>query len=75
MRRVLVLTAGVPLFALGGAYVVFAIWDRLIRSEIVSNGTLSWFPTIAILWGCACIAAGVYFFKSEKKHATRRKRK
>lgn len=59
VRRWLFLAAALPVGALGGGYIIFVVWDRLIRSEIIPNATLAWFPTVALIWGCIWLVAAV----------------
>jgi hypothetical protein len=54
MRQEAVYAAAIPLFALGSIYIIYAVWDQLSRAEIVSIASLSWLPTVAVVWGCVC---------------------
>jgi len=37
-------------FAVGSAFVIFLVWNQLIRAEVVANATLEWYPTVAFVW-------------------------
>ena len=69
MKKVAIVIAGAPAAALIGAYLIMAVWDRLIRSELVPNATFAWFPVVAILWGSACIISAIIFAKKRYKTA------
>jgi hypothetical protein len=54
---------GTPAIAVAGGYLIFALWDTLIRAEIVPNPSLAWFPLVAVLWGCLCLIVSVLLFR------------
>lgn len=66
-RRIMAYAAGVPVVAVAGIYLIMALWDRFIRAEIIPNATFEWFPTVAILWGCASIVGGFYLFRAGRR--------
>lgn len=68
MGRATAYLAVAALVALVGAYVIYAVWEQLILSELVLNRTLAWFPTVAVLWGSLCIlGGGIYAFRSSHR--------
>ena len=65
--------AGAPTIAVAGGYLVYAVWDTLIRQEVVANSTLTWFPVVAVLWACLCLGAGVLLYRRHsQQHMPRR---
>ena len=66
MRRFLGYVTGTVAFAVGSAFVVFVVWNRLVRAEIVSNSTLEWFTTVAVIWACLCIGGGALVYRRSK---------
>jgi hypothetical protein len=58
MRKAAAYAAGIPLLALAIISIVWVVWNDLIRADILPNASLSWFTTVAVVWGCLCIAVG-----------------
>jgi hypothetical protein len=49
--------------ALAGAWIIFAVWDTLIRQEIgLAPSSLSWFPLVSVLWAGVCMVVGVLVY-------------
>jgi hypothetical protein len=67
MRKEAAYAAGIPLFALASIYVIYAVWDQLIRAEFVSNASFSWFPIVAVVWGCVCIGVGGLLYRAGRR--------
>jgi hypothetical protein len=63
MLRAIGYAIGTPVTALAGAYLIYAVWDTLIRHDIVPNSSLGWFPALAVLWGCLCLGAGGFLYR------------
>ena len=55
--------AGAPTIAVAGGYLIYAVWDTLIRQEVVPNSTLALFPVVAVLLLCLCLGAGVLLYR------------
>jgi hypothetical protein len=53
--------------AVAGAWIIFTVWDTLIRHDIALAPTsLSWFPLVAALWGFLCLAVGGLLYRRGK---------
>jgi hypothetical protein len=63
MRKAIGYAAGAPMIALAGGYLIYAIWDTLIREELVGNSSFAWFPVVAVLWGCLCLGVGGLLYR------------
>jgi hypothetical protein len=50
MVRAIGYVTGSPIVAIAGAYLIFGVWDTLIRQEIVPGYSLAGFPAIAVRW-------------------------
>jgi hypothetical protein len=49
---------------------IFGVWHHLIRAEIISSGSLLWFPVVAIGWGVLSLA--VILLIVARSHKARR---
>ncbi len=63
MVRFVGYATGTVAFAVGSAFLIFVIWNLLIRAEIIANATMEWYPAIAIVWGCLCLGGGALLYR------------
>jgi hypothetical protein len=65
--------AGAPTIAVAGGFLIYAVWDTLIRQGVVPNSTFVLFPVVAVLWACLCLGAGVLLYRRHsQQHMPRR---
>lgn len=63
MLRAIGYAIGTPTTASAGGFLIYAVWDTLVRQEIVANSTLTLFPVVAVVWGCLCLGAGGLLYR------------
>ncbi len=71
MLRAIGYAAGTSVIALAGGDLIYAIWDTLIREELVRNSSFTWFPVVAVLWGSVCLGVGgLRYRRRSQPHAS-----